>query len=362
MMITRINATLSAYDGDGWPTADEEFIAYCTERLRAAYPQAELSTVTAAVGCTHVFAYTASGPDDDATTELTALCAQDWWEEFCAQGGHRVYRITNCNGLTGRAWDAEYSSQTEANAALVKALGWGGLLPIRRVYRRWRDRSPRRDIRGVRLPDARRTRWRRGWCVRAADHVVRAGRHRGGPMTAAMQGENLRLWQECEAATLVGPDAKLRWALGNMTAHELGVIARAVLFLPFDPVNPADAKLRRRRRTMTASAIPHPTDDTGRWTCVPGFSGTAPLQIPVRWSTDRSPILTPSQAATMELVIQAMTEVNRHPWLAHTPVGAAAEPRIHRGVCMGCQRQAEEVSALVSVPWAGRTLSREYYL
>jgi hypothetical protein len=177
-----------------------------------------------------------------------------------------------------------------------------------------------------------------------------------------MQGDNLRLWQECEVATLVGPSAKQRWATGGMSSHELCLIAREVLFMPFSTHTLTGAAMRRRSRTMTASAIPHPTDDTGRWTCVPGFTGTAPVQIPVRWSTDRSPILTPSQAATMELVIQAMTEVNRHPWLAHTPVGASAEARIHRGVCMGCQRQAEEVSALVSVQWAGRTLSREYYL
>jgi hypothetical protein len=39
--------------------------------------------------------------------------------------GDRVYKITNCNGLTGPEWDAEYSSQTEAHEALVTAMGWG---------------------------------------------------------------------------------------------------------------------------------------------------------------------------------------------------------------------------------------------
>lgn len=175
-----------------------------------------------------------------------------------------------------------------------------------------------------------------------------------------MQGENLRLWQESEAVTLVGPEAKLRWTMGGMSSYELTTIARAVLFVPF--IDRAPPPLRRRRRSMTASAILHPCDIHGRWTCVPGFAGTAPLQIPITWSTVRSPDLTASQAATMGLVVQAVNEVNRHPWIAHTPVGATAEARIHRGVCMGCQGKAEEVSALVSVPWAGRFLSQEYYL
>lgn len=178
-------------------------------------------------------------------------------------------------------------------------------------------------------------------------------------MTAAL-ADNLRLWQESEAAATLGEAGKSRWVLGGMPDAELCGIARAVLFAPFA----AHAALRRRHRQMTASAIPHPTDEHGRWTCAAaGFAGSAPLQIPIRWATDRSPVLTDAETATMAVVMGILQEVNRHPWTAPlAPLGASAETRVHRGACMSCQRHAAETSVLISIPWAGRTLSREYYL
>lgn len=129
-------------------------------------------------------------------------------------------------------------------------------------------------------------------------------------------------------------------------------LARPVLFQAFDGF--------KRRRQMTVSAIPHPRGIDGAWECA--GPPRRPVAIPIDWITLLDPVLTDTEEITLERLRAAASETLQHPWLAASKGAVAIATRIHRGMCKRCQRQAAETSALVTIAWAGRTLSREYYL
>ena len=74
----RINVTLSAYEGDSFPNADELFEAYVLAELTRQHPTAKID-VSTAQGRTRV---SIDGePDQDLASEIAA----DWWEQFCSE-------------------------------------------------------------------------------------------------------------------------------------------------------------------------------------------------------------------------------------------------------------------------------------
>lgn len=174
--------------------------------------------------------------------------------------------------------------------------------------------------------------------------------------TELLRRDNLVTWQEMEAVRLGTEDQRERYGAGALPDEELCRIARSVLFTAFDGFLP--------RKKLTASAIGHPRrQDSQVWLCAtPGAADHSAFPIPVTWSTMPSPVLTPSEWVTLTRMNRAVNDTNRHPWLVDAPISATIATRIHKGVCQRCQREAAQASALVTIAWAGRTLSREYVL
>ena len=157
-------------------------------------------------------------------------------------------------------------------------------------------------------------------------------------------------WQELEAVRLGSTDQQLLYASGQLREVDLTSLARNALFAPLSVLRP--------RRQMSPTVIRHPVNAaTGMWTCAP-----AGQRLPVRWSTLVTSELTNTELASLAAVEIAVASMNLNEWLIRARVYATIQPRLHRGYCTACLQYAAEASALVSVPWAGRTLSRQYAL
>ncbi len=167
--------------------------------------------------------------------------------------------------------------------------------------------------------------------------------------------DNLRTWQEMEAVRTRGNDAQReRWGACCLPEDELLELARQVLFEPL-------ALFMKRQRLLFAS-IPHPRAANGIWTCVSGAVASR-LDSLVDWSTATNPELSAGEWKTLQQVLDAAWTIGRHPWMRLSPPEAVSvQPREHRGVCKRCDGAVVEHTALVSIQWAGRTLSREYVL
>lgn len=177
--------------------------------------------------------------------------------------------------------------------------------------------------------------------------------------------ENLRAWQESQAVTQYGSASQReRWLAGALPEAELLELARGQLFRPF--------ALFQKRTPMNFAAIDHPRTAANLWRCltVPRASGAVrDGNELVTWETIHTPALTDREHDTLRCLNNHAREVALHPWLRQSPVNPVAlpevigvAPREHRGTCAVCLRTVFERSALVSIYWAGRVLSREYVL
>jgi len=169
-------------------------------------------------------------------------------------------------------------------------------------------------------------------------------------LAESLRHDNLALWQESEALSLGTDEQRLRWGTDALPDEELLALARPVLFSEFTGF--------RKYNRMPVSAIAHPRGEHGVWTCVEGHG----RNLPITWSTLPEPVLTALEWESLRRLDVAIASTNRHPWLASAPAGATVETRIHKGTCGACKRSAAETCALVTIAWAGRTLSREYRL
>lgn len=171
------------------------------------------------------------------------------------------------------------------------------------------------------------------------------------PLTVLQQltADNVALWQETEVLTLGTSSQRERYRDRCLPESEILLLARQALFRPF--------ALIPRRTRKGPSAISHPTDARGDWTCA--INGT----IPIEWSTAPDPTLGDDHWRTLNRIVAATDEVRRHRWMAmSSPTCVRVEVREHRGRCLSCGGTMAEPSALVEIDWAGRTLSREYSL
>lgn len=182
------------------------------------------------------------------------------------------------------------------------------------------------------------------------------------PLSEAEQREqgNLHAWQERQALADRGTsDQRLRWITCLLPEEELLHIARAELFRPFG--------LLTKRKPLLFADIDHPKNSSGIWTClkVPicGPTSNKSLSDLVDWATVPNPTLTEHEHRSLLRVHAGTLEVLRHPWMkgAGNDV-VSVEVREHTGTCKMCGRGTYERSALVTVQWAGRNLSREYVL
>ena len=171
---------------------------------------------------------------------------------------------------------------------------------------------------------------------------------------------NLHAWQERQALHDRGTsDQRLRWITCLLPEEELLHIARAELFRPFG--------LLTKRRQMVFADIDHPKNASGIWTClkVPicGIATSRSLSELVEWATVPNPSLIEGEYRTLLRIHAGTSELLRHPWMAGAGNDVVSvEVREHTATCKMCGRGTFERSALVTVQWAGRNLSREYVL
>jgi len=159
-----------------------------------------------------------------------------------------------------------------------------------------------------------------------------------------LHADNLRTMQELHAVETRGTASQLaRWFGGCLPERELCDIARDELFKPF-----ADLPLRRK---MTRFDI-H------------GVAASCPLPDSVQWSVSSRPTLLPEQWERLEQIRAAADTAAQHQWLRLSAPADVVQisVRSHSGVCGRCARVKVQQSALVTITWAGRTLSREYAL
>lgn len=179
------------------------------------------------------------------------------------------------------------------------------------------------------------------------------------------KAENLRAWQESTALLAKGTMSQRdRWGAGCLPDEELLDIARGELFRGFT--------LFTRRSKMGFSAIEHPRPmSPGRNPCLP-MDGRKPDDV-IDWRTTPNPPLSEREHRTLQAMNDAANDLRQHPWLRQESPAVVASgislpelvgvaPREHTGECRACKRSTYERSALVTVTWAGRTLSREYVL
>ena len=176
-----------------------------------------------------------------------------------------------------------------------------------------------------------------------------------------MQASNLTYWQESEAIEHGTATQRWQWERGELPAAELADIARSVLFAPL-------AGFKRRVR-MGPSAIKHPTDETGVWMCATGPATSLatvrpgePVLVPIAWTTGPCSELASWERVVMMRLIDNARAIADHPWIRHVNADVSITARTNKGTCQRCGQTAAETSALVTVPWAGRILSREYAL
>jgi len=181
------------------------------------------------------------------------------------------------------------------------------------------------------------------------------------PLSELEQEEigNHRAWQEHQALRDRGTfDQRTRWCSCILPEDELLGIVRDELFRPFG--------LLTKRRQMVFADLPHPVDVRGIWECLRGTAAgrtSKSLADLVTWETAPSPRLTAPEYRTLLRIQEATAEIQRHPWMQGTSGEAVStEVREHRGICKKCGGMAFERSALVTIQWAGRNLSREYVL
>jgi hypothetical protein len=184
------------------------------------------------------------------------------------------------------------------------------------------------------------------------------------PLTELEQKEigNRHAWQEHQALRDRGTfDQRTRWSSCILPDEELLGIVRTELFRSFG--------LFTKRRQMTFADVPHPVDFRGIWECLRGTAagvvGVASKSLAdmVTWETAPNPRLTAPEYRALLRIQETVAEIRRHPWMQGTggePV--SAEVREHRGTCKKCGGMTFERSALVTIQWAGRCLSREYVL
>ena len=169
-----------------------------------------------------------------------------------------------------------------------------------------------------------------------------------GAISDDLRNANLREWLESEAEMMASARQAILMDDPATREAELCTIARTELFRPM-------AELTKRVR-MRAHAVPHSAacsaPRTGHsivWSTVPSFgSGSFGAR----------------EMTALDVVTKAAESIAKHRWM--TVPGVAdqirVEPRYHLGLCGTCSGAAGEHSVLVTIPWAGRELSREYVL
>jgi hypothetical protein len=158
-----------------------------------------------------------------------------------------------------------------------------------------------------------------------------------------LHADNWRTLQESHALETRGTPGQLaRWCAGHMPEAELCAIARHELFKVF-------AGLTTRRKMTRFD--------------VHGVASACHIPDSIKWSTEDRPTLRPEQWENLEKIRDAAGKIMQHPWMRLSPPESVqVSVRGHRGECANCGGFRNQQSALVTITWAQRNLSREYVL
>lgn len=156
---------------------------------------------------------------------------------------------------------------------------------------------------------------------------------------------------ELEAVATGTPEQVRRYHAGLLPEDELLALARAELFAPF-------SLLRRwsNGRDLRPGNVRHVKG------CGAAAAGGPFLDRAVTFETSAATEITAADHVQLEAIRDLAHGASRHPWCQADKVAFQVEPRAHWGTCSSCGRETVKHTAIVSIVWAGRTLSREYSL
>jgi hypothetical protein len=158
-------------------------------------------------------------------------------------------------------------------------------------------------------------------------------------------------WLERETIKLGTPDQIARFEKRLLPDVELVDLARTELFKPFAQFS--------KWQPLKYGDVHHVTDTCRGWVDI-----TSRHLYPVSpISPGREDYLSQEQWDTCQRINRvAETMATEHPWLAKPGVRPTIRLQEHVAVCPMCKVEVRKLSALVTIQWAGRNLSREYAL
>jgi len=170
-------------------------------------------------------------------------------------------------------------------------------------------------------------------------------------------------------AILTGrPDQLERWEVGLLPQDELLALARTELFKPFDGLPRWNSRSGAHNATIRWGDVRHKDDcsfhkaKSEDWE---PYVERLKAQGAIRFEATPADELGADQWRALKEMTALANRASQHAWLTVTAAGGevfAVAPRAHTATCTMCAEEIYKASALVSVKWAGRLLSREYVL
>ena len=151
-------------------------------------------------------------------------------------------------------------------------------------------------------------------------------------------------WLEAQALAFGTDDQRDRWSAKCLPEDELLALARNELFRPLEGM--------ARWKRIEVGEIRHLTHMRL------GCSGDT-----IEFHTSTPPAVMDSQQwALLNRIKRAVETINRHEWMKRDEVFCEVLATAHVAECARCKSVVARMSASVRIPWAGRTLVREYAL
>ena len=160
-----------------------------------------------------------------------------------------------------------------------------------------------------------------------------------------LKQQNITTWLETEVLKAGTENQRERWAAQLLPEEEILTLARAELFKGFDLPRWHTNEVRREMRT----AIRH-------------SSGQACATMFPEFEVAEVGELDASAWDALKHLSMLVSTVNQHPWIGLTGEPVTLVTFSHWATCPVCGSEVVRSGSKVSIPWAGRTLVREFRL
>lgn len=158
-------------------------------------------------------------------------------------------------------------------------------------------------------------------------------------LTDSMRTANLNGWLEGEVIAMLTYGQHARMRRGEDMEAEILHAARAELYKAIDAPRWKPIKWSEVKHAETCKS------STGTVLIGPSAGVNTEMEVP-----------------TDHRVLEMAKAIENHPWLLRSDVKPEISVRSHHAECMVCKAVVTRGSILVTIPWAGRMLSREYAL